>query len=159
MAFVSFLKEMSMHFPDNMRAFDPFCDLVFRCTNPYRAGRRMCKGFTWPPGGPWTTPTSAFTESLSCRHTATLPKMKNLHSSEIVEPWSNLATRNLTISVGRSSELRKKKTNNCSTFRAPRTHFSLLTITPTLTLTLTPAEKLKHFHDVLASVCHFQSRE
>ena len=68
---------------------------------------------------------------------------------------------------------RKKKANTCSTFRAPRTHFSPLTITPTLTLTLTltllkypypnpnpnPRRKTKHFHDVVASVRHIESRE
>ena len=56
-------------------------------------------------------------------------------SSEIVE----LPTRPQGTWRFRSVEepRRKKKTNNCSTFRAPLTHFSPLTITPTLTLTLT----------------------
>ena len=56
-------------------------------------------------------------------------------SSEIVE----LPTRPRGIWRFRSVEepRRKKKTNNCSTFRAPRPHFSPLTLTPTPTLTLT----------------------
>ena len=50
--------------------------------------------------------------------------------------WTSiLATKNLTISVGRGAQ-KEEEDEQLLTFRAPRTHFSPLTITPTLTLTL-----------------------
>ena len=67
-AFVSLLEEFFIRLPDSTHIFDRSSVPCFSFDNPlprWKAGKEVYKAFTWPPSGPSTVPSSAFTERFS----------------------------------------------------------------------------------------------